>query len=133
MAQDKWLNVIFTEKDANALRKKFSRITLANEVSYAFCLRARGDDRMYTRASDEVIARVDKLLNDVHYVYNQAVENLTCAINASLQELLPQERLSQESFPKKSPEELETYIKDNLEAILSNKEVSQKRRCHFIE
>ena len=131
MAQDRWLNVLFTEKDASAFREKFRRISLANEISHAFCMKARGDDRMYARASDEVIKRVDKLLSHVHDIYNQAVENLTRALNANLQELLPPERLSQESFPKKSPEELEKCIKDNLEAILSNKEVSQKRRCQL--
>ena len=99
---------------------------MANKVSHAFCLRARGDDRTYARASDEVIKKVDNLLSHVHYTYNQAIENLTRALNDKLQELLPPERLSQELFPKKSPEELETYIKDNLEAILSNKEISQK-------
>ncbi len=133
VAQDRWLNVLFTEKEANALREEFSRIALANEDGHASCLKARGDSLMYKRASDKVIAKVDEQLSKVHDTYNQAIDNLTRTLNANLQELLPQELLSQGVFPKKYPEELETYIKDHLEAILSNKEVSQKRCCRFIK
>ena len=122
MAQDRWLNVLFTREEVSALREKFRRITLANEISHTFCLRARGDDQTYARTSDEVIKKVDNLLSHVHYTYNQAIENLTRALNDKLQELLLPEQLSQGVFPKKYPEELETYIKDNLEAILANKE-----------
>ncbi len=114
VAQDRWLNVLFTEKEANALREKFSRISLANNISHAFCMKARGDDLSYARTSDEVIKEVDNLQSHVHYTYNQAIDNLTRTLNANLQELLPPELLSQGVFPKKYPEELETYIKDNL-------------------
>jgi hypothetical protein len=95
---------------------------LANKISHAFCLRARRDYLSYARSSDEVIQKVDNLLSYVHSIYNQAVEELIRALNEKLQELLPPERRLQGAFPKKYPEGLETDIKDNLEAILSEED-----------
>ncbi len=134
MAPDRWVNVLFTEEDANTFREKFRRLSFLNEISHSFCMKAR-DMRAREKKWDHhnEIVRIDKQLSNVIHRYDQAVEELSCARNEKLQELLPQELRSQESFPKKYPEELEKCIKDNLEAILSNKEVPEERRCHFIK
>jgi hypothetical protein len=133
IAQDRLLNVLFTEESSNAFREKFRKISLANKISHVFCTIARGDDLSYARTSDEVIRKADKLLRDVIDISKQAAEELTLAGNVNLQKLLPPELLSQGVFPKKYPKELETYIKDNLETILSNKGVSQKHRFRIID
>jgi HEAT repeat protein len=128
MEPDRWVNVLLTEEETSAFREKFRRLSFLNEISHAFCMRAGNNDW----GLDEIV-RVNKQLSNVHHRYDQAVEDLTRARNEKLQELLPQELLSQESFPKEYPEELEKCIKDNLEAIISNNGVSQRHRCRFVK
>ena len=43
IAPDRWINILFTEEDANTFREEFRRLSLLNETGHDFCMRARED------------------------------------------------------------------------------------------